>query len=203
MLQQPAPPLVSAPLKLNVGRSQRIMQKKTFSTFRDASNYARQHAQDIGATVRLERVDDHWMVVAGQEGAPTTSGNQNRYMPPSISTPDVAESSWWEEEQECRDLEQKHREIERKVLEAERREREKRRPYLKERENYYRSLPEAELDKLWNQREQMNLESDETALLREIVRKVKGIKPVYGNSVQVCPQCGMVGGNCTCGRSWF
>ncbi len=177
------------------------MQEKTFSTFRDASNYARQHAQDIGATVRLERVGDHWMVVAGQEGAPTTSGNQNRYMPPSISPPDVAESSRWE--QERRELEQKHRELEQKILEAERREREKRRPYLEDRENYYRSLPEAELDKLWNQREQMNLGSDETVLLREIVRKVKGIKPVYGNSIQVCPQCGMVGGNCTCGRSWY
>lgn len=22
-------------------------------------------------------------------------------------------------------------------------------------------------------------------------------------SVQVCPQCGMVGSNCTCGRSWY
>lgn len=80
---------------------------------------------------------------------------------------------------------------------------EERRSYLEEREAYYRSLPEEQLDKVWKQREELDLQPDETALLREIVRETKGIKPAYGHSAQVCGQCGMVGSNCTCERSWF
>ena len=117
------------------------------------------------------------------------------------------ESNWWErhlEEQRKRDVqEQKRREIEQKARLAEIREREKRHTYLEKRENYYRALPEDELEKHWNQRDEIVLEPDETALLRKIVREVKGIKPAYGISAKVCRQCGMVGENCTCGRSWF
>ena len=147
--------------------------RKTFSTFRDASNFARQHAQNIGVTVKLEQKDNLWIVVTNQERKKE------------------------EQEQKRRKFEQKARET------TAIREREKKRLYLEERESSYRSLPEKQLSELWGKREEMELEPDEAALLREIVREVKGIKPTYGNSAQVCRQCGMVEGNCTCGRSWY
>jgi len=83
------------------------------------------------------------------------------------------------------------------------RRRKERRVYLEEKEFYYRSLTEKELENHWSQRAEIGLEPDEKVLLREIIREVKGITPAYGNSAQVCRQCGMVGENCTCGRSWF
>lgn len=172
-----------------VRREDGAMQKRTFSTFTDASNFARQHAQEIGATVKIEREDNHWAVFSAQGGASNAKGDDGYRSHTYSRQQDTPESSWWELEQKAR--------------EAVIREREKRRHYLDERENYYRSLPEEELDKHWNQREEMDLEPDETALLREIVRAVKGIKPAYGNNTRVCRQCGMVGENCTCGRSWF
>jgi hypothetical protein len=55
------------------------------------------------------------------------------------------------------------------------------------------------VENIWNHRKEMDLEPDETAVLREIVREAKGIKPAYGNSAVTCGQCGMVGQNCTCG----
>lgn len=174
----------------------------------DASNFAKQHAQEIGATVKLEREGDHWAVFTGQGDAPPTPSDQNRHSSPPYNRQQYSqESSWWERhlEEQCKreEQEQKRRELEQKAREAEIREREKRRPYLNERENYYRSLPESELEKHWKRREEMDLDPDEVALLREIVREVKGIKPAYGHSAKVCRQCGMVGENCTCGRSWF
>lgn len=180
------------------------MQKRTFSTFSEASNFARQYAQEIGATVKLEREGNNWVVFTNQRAESPSEGHHT----PWESQPwHQQDNGWWdrhlEEQRKREEQEQKRRELEQKAREAEIREREKRRPYLEEREKYYRSLSEMELENQWIKREDMDLEPDETALLREIVREVKGIKPAYGNSVQVCRQCGMVGENCTCGRSWF
>lgn len=179
----------------------------TFSTFVDASNFAKKHAQDNDATVKLEREDNYWVVIIGP-GIPraASSGNTRHIRQPS-NTPHVPEAAWWErqlnEQRKREEQEQRRREIEERATEAERRDREQRFSYLDEREDYYRSLPEAELDKLWSEREDVDMEDDEISLLRQIVREVKGIKPVYGISIQVCRQCGMVGDNCTCDRSWF
>lgn len=184
------------------------MQKRTFSTFSDASNFARQHAQEIGATVKLEREGNNWVVFSNQSTAsPPASVSQGHHTPWESHPQHQQDNDWWErrleESRKREEQEQKRRELEQKAREAEIREREKRRLYLEDREKYYHSLSEIELENQWNKRDEMDLEPDETALLREIVREVKGIKPVYGNSVQVCRQCGMVGENCTCGRSWF
>ncbi len=78
-----------------------------------------------------------------------------------------------------------------------------RQAYLETQETYYRSLPPDTLESLWNNRKEQNLKPDETAILRNIVRAAKGIEPVFGTNVKACGQCGMVGDNCTCGRTWF
>jgi hypothetical protein len=183
------------------------MQKRTFSTFSEASNFARHHAQEIGATVQLEREGNNWVVFSNMSAASTASVNRGYHSPWGSHSRHQQDNDWWdrhlEEQRKREEQEQKRRELEQKAQEAEIRKREKRRPYLEGREKHYRSLSEVELENQWNKREEMDLEPDEIALLREIVREVKGIKPAYGNSVQVCRQCGMVGENCTCGRSWF
>ena len=176
------------------------MQKRTFSTFREASNFARQHAQEAGATMKLEREGNNWVVLSNQSTASSASPRQGHHTPCESHLRDQQDNDWWERHLE---EQRKREEQEQKAREAEIREREKRHFYLEDREKHYRSLSENELDNQWNKREKMDLEPDETALLREIVREVKGIKPAYGNSVQVCRQCLMVGENCTCGRSWF
>jgi hypothetical protein len=42
-------------------------------------------------------------------------------------------------------------------------------------------------------------------VISEILRAKTQTKPADGHSVRrsVCPSCGQVAGNCTCGRSWF
>jgi hypothetical protein len=74
---------------------------------------------------------------------------------------------------------------------------------LAERKSYYGSLSEKQLDKLWNDRAELNIGADEVVLIRQIIRKIKGINLVSGESISACCQCGMVGENCTCKRSWF
>lgn len=173
------------------------MSKPSFQSFKDASIYARRHAQEIGVTVRLERdVSGGWSVILDSEGSVADSGGNNE--PPYRTY-----SDWLEDDRKRKKKESARREIEQQERKAKAEELEKRRPYIEEREKYYRSLSEGQLDELWNNRK--NLEPDETALLRDIVREAKGIRPVYGNSfsTSVCRQCGMVGDSCTCGRSWF
>lgn len=177
------------------------MHKRTFSTFSGASNFARQHAQEIGATVKLDREGNNWVVFTSKRAEPPIQGQHT----PRRSHPEYQPNNdrWKRHREVQRKREEQRRALKQKAREAEVREREKRRPYLEERETYYRSLTEKELENQWNQREEKGLEPDETALLREIVREVKGIKPAHGNSAQVCRQCGMVGENCTCSQSWF
>lgn len=119
-------------------------------------------------------------------------------------------SSWWEgqcENKRKKDgtpqkSEDQRRKAEEKSREVEKKERQDRRSYIEERRRYYRSFSEMQLDELWNSRESQGFKPDEIALLREILREAKGINPVE-IGVKVCRQCGMVGDNCTCGRSWF
>lgn len=119
-------------------------------------------------------------------------------------------SSWWEGQCEKKrkkvgtpqKSEDQRRKAEDQSREVEEKERQYRRSYIEERRRYYSSFSERQLDELWVSRENQGFKPDEIALLREILRKVKGINPVE-ISVKVCNQCGMVGDNCTCGRSWF
>jgi predicted RNA-binding Zn-ribbon protein involved in translation (DUF1610 family) len=70
----------------------------------------------------------------------------------------------------------------------------------------YWGLSVEELRDIWQREsheETAELESDERALIREILRDKLGIKAAEGHSAKACPQCGMVGNTCTCGRSWF
>lgn len=74
---------------------------------------------------------------------------------------------------------------------------------LEEREAYFRSLPREQLEKMWTEPGDTYLTPEELGLLKTVLREKKGIEPADGHSVRACPQCGMVGDNCTCTRSWF
>lgn len=180
------------------------MTKRTFSTFADASTFARRQAQKLGAAVRVEREGSEWTVFSMQPSRSSSSVEDALYL---AGQEDSAVHNWsgWSHEEELKQKKEKKRlELERMAREVEIREREKRRPYLEERKRHYQSLTGAELDSLWNCRDELDLELelDEEALLRDVVREAKGIKPAMKTNAKAC-RCGMVGENCTCGRSWF
>lgn len=161
------------------------MNYRSFSSFSEASRFARQHAQDIGATIKLEKKGNNWVVLSEQQ----LLEQQQR--------------SDFERQKEKAVQDQMRRDSAQRMVELEAHEREMRKSYLNERERYYRSLSKTELENEWDAREEMDLEPDEESRLREIVRKSKGIEPTHGASTKVCGQCLMVGDSCTCGRSWF
>jgi hypothetical protein len=107
------------------------MDKRTFFSFSEASNFARQHAQETGVTLRLEKQDHNWVVYANQRSAPSIKGQYGS----------SGRQPWLQQqiEQQQRDLE---REKERAVQEQIRRDLEQRiesesrerRSYLKEKE---------------------------------------------------------------------
>jgi len=196
------------------------MTDVTFKTYAEAAAYAKQCARQLGVSVKLGRRVDAW-VVSLESGEPidcNASDNSHSEQTSSPNSNTDHRSDWAREfiEQDLRSMEieqsigmnRKLTEIKRKELaakdyEAATKRRQERRPYLEQREGYYRSLSIHQLDELWNNRSDYNFEPDETALLRHIVREVKGINRANGNVARVCQRCRMVGDNCTCGRPWF
>lgn len=75
--------------------------------------------------------------------------------------------------------------------------------HLDTRRKYYESLTEEGLDAVWENREIMIIEEEELNVMRTVLRQKKGISPVPAPNIKVCPQCKMVGDNCTCGRTWY
>ena len=78
-----------------------------------------------------------------------------------------------------------------------------RQQHLSKKREEYSSLGKQELKRLWDARD--TLASDEIMELRPLIRSIAGVDTVIqvDTSVRTCPQCGMVGDNCTCTRSWF
>lgn len=186
------------------------MNYRSFSSFSEASRFARQHAQEIGATIKLEKKGNNWVVLSNQSCAPsinehnTPSGSPSRYQQRSEQQRlEQQQRHDFERQKEKAVQDQMRRDSAQRMVELESHWREMRKSYLDERERYYRSLSKTELENEWDAREEMDLESDEKSRLREIVRKSKGIEPAHGASTKVCGQCLMVGDSCTCGRSWF
>lgn len=180
------------------------MTAPIFKTYGEAAAYAKRRAQELGTAVKFGRSNDEWVVfIESEQPVVITARPDTATKPP----PTIKHLSWWEhrleEKRKAEEIEKRRRDAEEKSREADANERQERRPYIEAREKYYRSLSEKQLDKLWNSRESQDVEPDEMALLREIVREAKGITPAYENRVRVCRQCGMVEDNCTCGRSWF
>ena len=186
------------------------MHYRNFSSFREASRFARQHAQEINATIKLEKKDNNWVVLSNQSCAPsineqnTPSGSPSRYQQRSEQQRlEQQQRRDFERQKEKAVQDQMRRDSAQRMVELEAHEREMRKSYLDERERYYRSLSKTELENEWDTREEMDLEPDEKSRLREIVRESKGIEPTHGTSLKACGQCFMVGDSCTCGRSWF
>jgi len=74
-----------------------------------------------------------------------------------------------------------------------------------EKRRFYESISVDKLRDIWAREvnEESLLEDRDRALVRDILRHKIGIKDANGHAVGVCPECGMVAGNCTCDRSWF
>ena len=178
------------------------MQRHSFSTFKEAANFAKQHAQKVGATLKLEREGEEWAVYPNQRTASTASDKKENLLPTESASQHQEEKDQWQiyckKERERREQEKKNREVEEKRRKEEIRIREERQAYLKKRGNFYRSRSKKELENIWSKRHKKNLEPDELDLIKNILREAKGIKPAYRHSVRVCPRCGMVGGNCIC-----
>jgi len=179
------------------------VNNRSFSTFQEASSFARQKAQELGRTVKLERDGNDYVVLFDQ--APTHIDNNAR----NTSSQHYNPNTWWErhleEERKKEEREQKQKELEQKRIQAEAEERTKRKPYLNDREIYFKSLSDQKLDELWASRENSDKEEDEIFGLRGIVRERKGIKPTADirANMNFCPRCSLAVDNCTCDRSWW
>ena len=184
------------------------MNKQSFSTFQEASSFARSKAQELGRIVKIERNGNDFVIFYDQasnhhaHNARETNPNHYRYNP----------NDWWErhlkeEEEERREEEkkQKRREDEQRIIRAEAEERAKRKPYLDDREKYFNSLTDKGLDDLWANREDSDMEQDEIFILRGVIRDRKGINtiPDVRANMNFCPRCSLQVGNCTCDRSWW
>jgi hypothetical protein len=178
------------------------MPNKRFTTFRAASEFARQLAASNRCSVEIVRQGNGFLVLDLPSTTASSTGTRQRNEQPNSSADDgsweqhVAIHRKREEAEAARYAEEARRH------EANRRRYEERKPHLLERERIYRSMDDVELYSAWIERERSALELDEIQLLRDLVRERKGIAPTRP-SVDVCRSCGQVGDNCTCGRSWF
>lgn len=181
------------------------MEYKTFASYREASQFAREQAMQYHRSVEMIRRGNEFVVPDFGGNSPSPAATPRRQ--PAWSPPTRDNNDWWEQHlEEQRKKEAK--EAARRLAEDQRHEANKKRlaqrkPYLVEREKYYRALGDSDLDQEWADKDSNALEPDEKQLLRDIVRERKGITPAYGSGVQVCGSCGEVGENCTCGSSWF
>lgn len=122
---------------------------------------------------------------------------------------------WCKYEQLLREHEKARSEKDTNEFVARAKDRQIRDSYLEARQAIYESMDVVELEKIWNKRakfdqeevegdrKEAELDPDEVEVLRGVLRMKKGIKAVYGHGIGVCRQCGQVGANCTCSRSWF
>jgi hypothetical protein len=75
-----------------------------------------------------------------------------------------------------------------------------------EKRQFYEAIGVDELRDIWRReanKETSVLEDLDRALIRDVLRHKLDIKDADGHAPSVCPECGMVTDNCTCGRSWF
>lgn len=63
--------------------------------------------------------------------------------------------------------------------------------------DYYRSLPDAELDALWKKRVALKITESDEVILRGILRERKGFKPVERH-ISMCMRCNLPADNCAC-----
>jgi hypothetical protein len=186
-----------------------------FANYRDASRFARETAVLHRRSVEIVRQGDQFSV----PDLGDTRGQPNAQSPTAKNSSDSDfNDDLWEQVSQDRVRRQKEESArqladvqlrEEKLLADKRRHEEnkkrleERKPFLLKRERFYRGLEDVALDQEWACRDRNGLQSDETQLLRDLVRERKGISPVYGISLKVCRSCGEVGDSCTCGRSWF
>lgn len=185
------------------------MNKQSFSTFHEASSFARSKAQELRRIVKMECDGNNFVVIFDQ--ASNHIANHSRelnHQPHTYNPNDRWERHYHQliqEERKKEEREQKQRELEQKRIQAETEERAKRKPYLDDREKYFKSLTDKELDNIWAAREVSDMEEDEIFVLRTVVRDRKGIKPVSDvrANMNFCPRCSFPVDNCTCDRSWW
>ena len=181
------------------------MNKQSFSTFHEASSFARSKARELGHTVKIERDGNNFVVIFDQESNYIANGSRETNSQPHTNNP----NDWWErylqEERKKEEREQKQRDLEQKRIQAEAEERAKRKAYLDDREKHFKLLTDKELDDIWATRQDSDMEDDEIFVLRSVVRDRKGIKPIpdVRANMNFCPRCSLPVDNCTCGRSWW
>lgn len=190
---------------------------KKFTSFAEASTYAKEVALRTGASVKLERDGDQWMVLdsAGLQGTPISFSN-------SLASPDVLYSdqtrnydNWLPSRKRfdtsfgnAEDIERKARDIEdkkRAIRKADDLDRKERQPFLDSRKKHYQGLSDQELEELWFKRSKLKIEEDELLILRNVIRERKGIStaPDAKNTLVVCSHCLSPKDSCTCGRGWW
>ena len=175
------------------------MGGKFFKSFSEASGYAKDQAILNESIFDIKRNGDSWEVIS----LSAKKQEQKTEIIEQELTATKEELGKLRSDINKLTLEEQA-EVKRNEKELEETEKE-RKEYLQERSQFFRTLSEEELDLLWNKN--IITDSDEKHALRAAIRNKKGIGMGYIDAVtlgqKVCRQCGMVGDNCTCSRSWF
>lgn len=180
------------------------MKYRIFDNFREASKYAKSAAITNSRSVKIERRGNKFAVQDFDDLRSSTVDSIKTSIFAGIRRSIRRMENRDEELRRWHEGEGERRRIEEEARKAERREKYlQRKPYLIDRETIYREMDGTELERAWKRRDLNQLEKDEKALLRDILRERKGITPTFAPSVRVCGSCGQVGENCTCKRSWY
>ena len=155
------------------------MTQFSFASFREAAQFAAGFCASNRTTASvIQLADGQWAVKPSDE---YQSQKQHE-----------------EEERKLSEARQKSEEEEsRKTIERE----QQTQNQLNKRESYYRTLSKDALQALWDNREILAVDPRERAIIRQLMRKHLGIKPVPYVNVRACIQYGLVGESCTCKRS--
>ena len=159
-----------------------------YKTFREAAQYAKEIAQKNSQTVRIVKNESGYIVSLSSQ---------------AIKQPlDVAGTNLEEYIEQGRKW-RKEIEYRQKLAEVRYEEEKKRKDYLKERKTYYESLSEKKLELIWSERANSEIENDELYLIRNILRKIKGISGKENLNIKVCGGCYHPIDSCTCERGWW
>lgn len=169
---------------------------RVFDSFRDASFFAKQQSVNSKTLHCIKKNESNWVVLSKYE-----KYEQNKVVEKDTGLKDSDLHERVEAlEKRLELLETLQKEKEQKKKERKQRKRlETEEKHLKERREYYLSLPEEELEALWPNSDQ--LKDRERSLLKSTIRHVKGYDSPGAFSVKkpmFCTTCYMSKEDCKC-----
>ena len=176
-----------------------MITNRAFSSFSEALDYSKEAAVKESIVFQISRNGNYWDVYPSSKRKEYEADKEKDLL---IKEKDRISDELTQEKEELERLKQQTDELTEALVIKSEKEAKDRKQYLKTKFDYFLTLEKDELEDLWN--DQDTLLEDEKKVLRSALRNKLNIsmhdtyaKPTF------CKQCGMVGSNCTCSRSWF